>query len=262
MNDASRSAVGPQHGDFDFVERRDAALRGQVEAANRLDLITKQLQPHRLVPIGGEQIDDSAARCELARQLHGTWWRDSGWRTSHSRSSSPSTVSPRGESPRAVLQRLRRGYPLHQARHARHDHAVQRARVGRHAPGGRCEPRLQLLERAQSLAIDLVVDRPLAQVGFPGREARGAPAANMRRSSASSSAASSLWTDDDQQAGSVPQQTGRQQRAGRPHDSVERGRSAGVKFRHGFGEAGVCFKTPRQVAQWSRRGIHLTWLHQ
>ena len=60
-----------EHRDVDRVERRQAALRGDFEAADRFDLVAEQLDPHRIVPVGGEDIDDAAARRELARQLDG-----------------------------------------------------------------------------------------------------------------------------------------------------------------------------------------------
>ncbi len=53
------------------VERLQAPLAGDLEPADRLDLVAEELDPHRLVPVGGEDVDDPAAHGELAGQLHG-----------------------------------------------------------------------------------------------------------------------------------------------------------------------------------------------
>src|SRR5215467_5764428 len=48
-----------------------AALGAGVEQADRLDLITEEFQAERRIGVGGEDIEDSAAAAELARQLDG-----------------------------------------------------------------------------------------------------------------------------------------------------------------------------------------------
>ena len=57
--------------DVDLIERRQAPLRGDLEAADRFDLVAEELDPHRVEPVGGEDVEDAAARRELARQFDG-----------------------------------------------------------------------------------------------------------------------------------------------------------------------------------------------
>ncbi len=59
-----------QHRHFHGVHLAHAPLAGDLEAAERFDLVAQQLHPHRVVPIGGEDVDDAAAERELARQFH------------------------------------------------------------------------------------------------------------------------------------------------------------------------------------------------
>ena len=58
-------------GHLDLLERFQAPLGGHLEAAERFDLIVEELDPHRLVPVRGEDVQDSAAAGELAGQFHG-----------------------------------------------------------------------------------------------------------------------------------------------------------------------------------------------
>ena len=55
------------------IASSDCRLRwlDDFEAAQRFDLVAEQLDPHRVVPIGGEDVDNAAARRELARQPDG-----------------------------------------------------------------------------------------------------------------------------------------------------------------------------------------------
>ena len=57
--------------DFERIERLEASLARHLESADRLDLVAEQFDPHRLVPIRGEHIDDPAANRKLAGKLHG-----------------------------------------------------------------------------------------------------------------------------------------------------------------------------------------------
>ena len=52
--------------DRDLVERAARALRGQVEGPNRLDLVTEELDPHRQVGGGREDVEDAAPHRVLA----------------------------------------------------------------------------------------------------------------------------------------------------------------------------------------------------
>ena len=51
------------------VQRLQAPLAGDLEPADRLDLVAEELDPHRLVPVGGEDVEDAAAAGELAGQF-------------------------------------------------------------------------------------------------------------------------------------------------------------------------------------------------
>ncbi len=53
------------------VEPGQAPLAGDLEAAHRLDLVAEQLDPHRIEPVGGEDVEDPAAERDLAGQFHG-----------------------------------------------------------------------------------------------------------------------------------------------------------------------------------------------
>ena len=53
----------------DRIERGQASLTGDLEAADRLDLIAEQLDADRVVPVGCEDVDDAPADRELAGQL-------------------------------------------------------------------------------------------------------------------------------------------------------------------------------------------------
>ena len=53
------------------VQARQAPLAGDLESADRFDLVAEELDPDRVVPVGGEDVDDAAPPRELARQLDG-----------------------------------------------------------------------------------------------------------------------------------------------------------------------------------------------
>ena len=63
--------AGRQRGHLDRIERVEAALAGDFEAADRFDRVAKKFDPHRLVPVGSEQVENAAAMRQFAGQLDG-----------------------------------------------------------------------------------------------------------------------------------------------------------------------------------------------
>ncbi len=55
----------------DRLQARQAALRGDLEAPQRLDFISEKLDAHRCLPVGSKNVQDPAPAGELARQLYG-----------------------------------------------------------------------------------------------------------------------------------------------------------------------------------------------
>lgn len=53
----------------DRLQVGQAALRGHFEMPQRLDLVAEELDPHRLQPIGGKNVENAAAAGKLARQF-------------------------------------------------------------------------------------------------------------------------------------------------------------------------------------------------
>jgi hypothetical protein len=165
----------------------------------------------------------------------------------------------RREPTRALGHGLPPRHQLHQALDTRDDHAFQQ----RIAVGGaaRMPPRLmppfQVFERAQSCTVNLIVDRPLSHLGFPGRQSLRSSLREHLEIVRHQLGDIFRATDDDQRARRPQQQARRQERARCPHDSVERGRTSGLEFRHSLGEAGMRFETPRQVSERSRRSVNL-----
>ncbi len=50
----------------DLLQAAPRGLRDRIEGADRLDLVAEQVQPHRFGGAGRPDVDDAAARCELA----------------------------------------------------------------------------------------------------------------------------------------------------------------------------------------------------
>src|SRR5271154_4539643 len=63
--------AGRQGSDFDFVERRQAALTFDLEGTERFDLIAKELDSRRRVPVGSKYVDNASANRDFARQFDG-----------------------------------------------------------------------------------------------------------------------------------------------------------------------------------------------
>jgi hypothetical protein len=57
--------------DVDLVALAQASLIGHSELADRFDFVPEQFDPHRVVPVAGEDVQNAAADGELARQLDG-----------------------------------------------------------------------------------------------------------------------------------------------------------------------------------------------
>src|SRR5580658_10008648 len=53
------SPTGLENRQFDFREVFEFPLSFSVEAANRLDLVAEQLDPHGILGVGGKEIEDS-----------------------------------------------------------------------------------------------------------------------------------------------------------------------------------------------------------
>ena len=60
-----------QGGDFDGVERGQAALGADFELAERFDRVAEEFNSHGMNPIGGKNVDDAAARREFTGKLDG-----------------------------------------------------------------------------------------------------------------------------------------------------------------------------------------------
>ena len=63
--------AGPDNRHVDRVERLQAPLAGNLKPPDRFDLVAEELDAHRPVPVGSEDVDDAAADGKLAGQLHG-----------------------------------------------------------------------------------------------------------------------------------------------------------------------------------------------
>ena len=60
-----------QREDLGLVEGLRRALRGRVEAPQRLEAVARELRPDRVLVAGREEVDDAAAHAELAVPVHG-----------------------------------------------------------------------------------------------------------------------------------------------------------------------------------------------
>ena len=67
MGTIERALAHDRH--VDRLQRLQAPLAGNLEPPDRLDFVAEELDAHRPIPIGGEDIDDPAAERKLAGQL-------------------------------------------------------------------------------------------------------------------------------------------------------------------------------------------------
>jgi len=58
------------HAQVDRFPLPKAPLARHLEASDRLDVVTEELHADRVVPVGREEVDDSAPVREFARQFH------------------------------------------------------------------------------------------------------------------------------------------------------------------------------------------------
>ncbi len=64
-----RPGAGRERREVDRLERRDAPLAGDVECAERLDLVAEELHPHGPIPVDREEVHDAAASGKCSRLL-------------------------------------------------------------------------------------------------------------------------------------------------------------------------------------------------
>jgi hypothetical protein len=200
-------------------------LRLDVEPPQRLDHVVEELDPHGLVPVGGEHVQEPAAAGKLAGQLDGRGGVEAALdEPSQQRADVDSLADAQATA--AGRQPLAAGRGLQQALDAGRDQAWQAAiRANGGLGRGRWWLSLvafanQLLQRPQPVGVDFVMQNPFAGVGFPSRKAGGGDRREQRKVVAESVDAVLVRTDDDQRSGRRAHQFGRDQRARRSPDSV------------------------------------------
>ncbi len=236
-----RRALGEDR-DFDFLQRCQAALRRHFEAANRFHFVAKELDSHRIHPVGREDVQDAATRRKLSRQLDGAGVMKTTGRQPGRQLIDLNRVAT-ANSPGLTRELFQTGHRLQQALNAGHDQP-------RWLPAG------QGLEQPQPLAVRLVIDQRFALFAFPSRESMGPHGGEQRQVRTKVIQIVHLGPDDYYRTGGMPNQRGRHQRAARPPDSAQRGGMPRLQAGDYLGEAPLRFQTPNQIEELIGRGIN------
>ena len=231
-----------------------------VEPPNRLDLVAEQLDPHRVIRIRREDIENAAAQRKLARQLD-------------RRRRMPAAL---GQPPRKLLL-IELPANANLARRRRHRipprHRLQQtlnagdedARMPDAGSGGTRMPSLprsvaaslhslrQRLQHPQPLAINLIMHHALARLRFPRRKLGDGRIAEERQIARNRIDFTRMRRNNHQRPRTRSRQRRRHQRARRPPDSAER--PAMPRFEAGdhVGKAAVQIQMCGQLPQPLRR---------
>ena len=251
-------ASGPaQDGHLDRVECFQTALTGDVEPADRFDLVSKELDANRLVPVRGEDIQDAAAAGELARQLDRAGVVETALDQPPQKGRHVDGVAD-PQTPAIGGQQLSAGRRLQQTLDAGDDQLQRRLTRAGHGPLLTRPTRRrriveQTFQRAQTFAIDFIVQNPFARCGFPSRKPLGRQVGEELQVVAERIRVVLVRADDDQHPGQVLDQFRRHQRARRAPHSVPRHILAAGQSGHGIHEAWLRRQTSGQFAHFPRR---------
>ncbi len=187
----------PDDRHVDLFERLQTSLAGDLEPPNRLDLVAEELHAHRPIPVGREDVDNSAAKGKLAGQLH---CRGVEQAVFHQPLGQPIDGHRAAdvERSRLPLQGLAAGHRLQEALDAGDDE-LRRVRA------------LQQFEQMQPLAEYFVLDRPLKR--FRGGKSLRLEPGEERQVVDQFVDLIGLGAHDNERGGGVGGQRGRHQRA-------------------------------------------------
>ena len=247
------SGARAEHGDFDRRERFEAPLAGHLKPPQRLDPVAEQFDPHRLIPIGRENIDDAAARGELSRQADGGRVHKSPLGHPVEQFVDIHFVSD-AQPAHAAGKQFARRHRLQQALDAGDDQPGPVGRGLRRFAG-------QQLEHTEPVAVDFVIDGPFAGGRFPRPESHRLDAGEEREIFAQRIDVARVGRDDDELDRRFRFQRRRGQRAARSPDSTERGPVPRLQGGHHFGEPRVCPQSFGQLQQPARHVGYRLQLH-
>ena len=232
-----RGTPAAQRRQVDRLQVRQAPLAGDLEPADRLDLVAEELDAHRVVPVGGEDVDDAAADARTRRAVPPPSCCGNGSRTIQPVSSSIDDLLPTPERAGLPGEGLAVGHGLDQGLDARNDQPRRLAA-------------LQRFEQADAVAKPLVVDHPFGRERLADGEPLGWESRERARDRRSGESTwSSRGSHDHQRPGRVIGQRGRRQRAGRPPDSVQSRRMARFQTLDDLREAFLVYQPPDQVQE-------------
>jgi len=227
------------HADLHFRNLPQAPLGGNLEAADRVDLVAEQLDPHRVGPVARENVEESAAERDLAGQLDGRGGVEAVLPEPRRQLVRIEFIA-RPQPARVPRQEIGRRNRLHEGLDAGQE------QLGRVGTG-------QRLEQPDTLARGLVLHLALARHRLPGGKDLGHVAREQAQVVGQIVGVVGAGADQHQRAGRVARQSGRRQRARRAPGPVQSGRLARLQARDHLAEALVLLQACGQLQELLRR---------